>query len=216
MNRRMMVALFTLVLAIMLVACSQSGGSERTTGTTSSTQMKNHTVKQITDQKTKQTEIQNKNKVKLKNTVNQNDKNHSISQGNLANVSTKAHTSLTLPNGKVIKKIIQPVRWKDLSIQLLITSPTASKQDYKGVIGNHSTVLSHQKVSTSGGQATLVLNERTQPAAAQSNNKTYEYWVIVNKSSYTYAIEAEIVGNRHKAKKEIMQLLDRWKVPKDL
>lgn len=126
-------------------------------------------------------------------------------------------TSLTLPNGKVIKQTNQSVRWKNLSIQLLITSlppAPASKEGYRTIIGNHSTIISHEKVSTSAGKAKLVLNKRTQSAAAHSKETTYEYWVVVNKSHYAYAIKATIVGKRNNARNEVIQLLNQWKVSK--
>ena len=124
-------------------------------------------------------------------------------------------TSLVLPNGQVVTPdqlegqtvINHSVRWKDLLISLQISSPGG------WVIGNHSTVLSHSSVSTSAGTATLVLNERTPPAAAESTTPTYEYWVISNRSQYTYAIEATVIGNLDKAKNEVMELLNSWKVP---
>ena len=122
-------------------------------------------------------------------------------------------TTLKLPNGKLVKPN-DSVHWKDLSIQLLITSlPPSTTDGYRAVIGNHSTVISHERVSTSAGPATLVLNKRTQPAASKSNAVTYEYWVIVNGSQYTYAIDATVIGNLKKSKSEVMHLLQEWKVP---
>jgi alpha-tubulin suppressor-like RCC1 family protein len=123
-------------------------------------------------------------------------------------------TSLLLPNGQVVipdqlvgKTVINhSVRWKDLLISLQISSPG-------GILGNHSTVLSHTKVSTSAGIGTLILNERTPPAAAESTTPTYEYWVILNRSQYAYAIEATVIGNLDKAKNEVVELLNSWKVP---
>lgn len=124
-------------------------------------------------------------------------------------------TSLTLPNGKVVTPE-HSVRWKDVSIQLLITSlpPSYVKHErYFLVVGNHSQVLSHERVSSSAGKVMLVLNERTPPAAADSTIATYEYWVIAYGSRYTYAIDATIVGNRSRAKREIMSFLHKWRVP---
>lgn len=124
-------------------------------------------------------------------------------------------TSLTLPDGKVVTPN-HSVRWKNLFIQLLITSLPPSyvtKERYATVVGNHSAVISHETVSTSAGKATLVFNDRTPPAASQSTTATYEYWVIVYRSQYAYAIEATIVGNRNNEKSEVLGLLRLWKVP---
>ena len=125
-------------------------------------------------------------------------------------------TILTLPNGEVVEPN-RPVRWKDLSIQLLVTRLPHLKADgYKEVVGNHSTIISHKTISTSAGKATLVLNERTPPAASQSTSPTYEYWVIFYGGEYAYAVDAIIIGNRDRAKSEIMELLNHWKVPEVL
>ncbi|MCY0875128.1 MAG: hypothetical protein OWT28_02465 [Firmicutes bacterium] len=138
-------------------------------------------------------------------------KNNTIAQQSSSNPLFK--TTLKLPNGKLVKPD-ESVRWKDLSIQLSIASlPPSTKNGYLEVIGNHSTVISHERVSTSAGPATLVLNKRTQPAASKSNAVTYEYWVIVNGSQYSYAIDATVIGNLKKSKSEVMQLLQEWKVP---
>jgi hypothetical protein len=64
------------------------------------------------------------------------------------------------------------------------------------------------------GKADLVLNKRTPTAASQSTAATYEYWVILYGNEYTYAIEAIIVGNKDKAKSEVLELLKNWKIPK--
>ncbi len=121
-------------------------------------------------------------------------------------------TTLTLPNGQTISPN-QTVQWKDLFISLQIQSIPNHSPKYLEVIGNHSTVLSHSNVSTSAGTATIVLNERTPSAAAHSTTPTYEYWVIVYGSQYTYAIEATVNGKRNNAKNEVMELLKNWKVP---
>lgn len=126
-------------------------------------------------------------------------------------------TTLTLPNGVIISTD-KVVKWKDLSIQLLVTNlpaPSNTTDGYKEIIGNHSTIISHEVVKTSAGNAVLVLNERTPPAATKSIVPTFEYWVIVYGRQYTYAINATIIGNREKAKSEIFSLLNRWKAPKN-
>jgi hypothetical protein len=123
-------------------------------------------------------------------------------------------TTLALPNGKVVTPN-HSVRWEDLSIQLLVTSlPPSLVEGYKAVVGNHSTVISHETIPTSAREATLVLNERTPPAASQSSKTTYEYWVVAYGSQYAYAIDAIIVGSQSNAKSEVMELLNHWKVPK--
>lgn len=124
-------------------------------------------------------------------------------------------TKLTLPTGQVVTPL-HPVKWKNLDISLQIPSlppPQAGPQDYLAIIGNHSSVLSHSTVQTSAGPATLVLNDRTPPAAANSTTPTYEYWVIVYGSQYTYAIDATVIGDRKAAKSEVMSLLHNWTVP---
>jgi hypothetical protein len=124
-------------------------------------------------------------------------------------------TSLKLPNGDVVKPN-KTVKWKDLSIQLIVTSlpsQMSSPDKYIGIIGNHSTIINHEKVSLSGGKADLVLIKRTSPAASQTTKETYEYWVIAYGSQYAYAIDATIIGNKDKAKNEVMTLLKTWKVP---
>ncbi|WP_129583624.1 hypothetical protein [Alicyclobacillus tolerans] len=123
-------------------------------------------------------------------------------------------TILTLPNGKVMNPN-QSVRWKDILVQLIVTNLfPLSNSGYGTVIGNHSTVINHEYVSSSAGKALLVFNKRTQPAASHSNEATYEYWAIVNGSQYTYAVEGTVVGIANSVKNEFIQLLHHWKVPK--
>lgn len=124
-------------------------------------------------------------------------------------------TTLTLSNGTVVTPN-QTVNWKDLSIQLQISSLPGAGSTLDGtseIIGNHSEMLSHETVKTAAGDAFFILNKRTQPAAAQSTDETYEYWVIVYKSQYAYAIEAIVTGDRDQAKAEVKELLGHWKVP---
>ncbi|KLU62373.1 hypothetical protein CEB3_c12340 [Peptococcaceae bacterium CEB3] len=120
--------------------------------------------------------------------------------------------TLTLPNGQIVTRD-HPVTWKDILIWLQIPSLPTQSPRYAEILGNHSTVLSHSTVSTSAGPATLVLNKRTPPAAAQSTTPTYEYWVIAYRSQYAYAIEATVIGDRLKAKNEVMELVRNWQVP---
>jgi len=127
-------------------------------------------------------------------------------------------TTLKLPDGKVIEPL-QPVRWKDLSLQLIVTSlPPVDQNDsgygYQSIISNHSTAVSTETVTTSAGEGTLVLCETTPPAASGSTDVTYSYWVIVYGSQYAYAIDAAILGNKNDAKNEVLNLLNGWKVPK--
>ena len=122
-------------------------------------------------------------------------------------------TTLTLPNGQIVTTS-HAVDWKDLKVTLQIQGVPPKPDRYASIVGNHSSVLSHTTVSTSAGPATFVLNSRTPPAAAQSSTPTYEYWVIAYRSQYSYAIEAIVTGNVSRAKSEVMQLLQKWKVPK--
>lgn len=153
--------------------------------------------------------LSNGNKA-VKTTANVNPSTSPPKQNSLFN------TSLKLPNGDVVKPD-KTVKWKDLSIQLIVTnlpSQISSPDKYKEIIGNHSTIISHEKVSFSGGKADLVLNKRTSPAVSKTTNETHEYWVIEYGSQYAYAIDATIIGNKDKAKSEVMELLKNWKVPK--
>ncbi|TGA98267.1 hypothetical protein E4665_08440 [Sporolactobacillus shoreae] len=125
-------------------------------------------------------------------------------------------TSLTLPNGKIVT---QSAQWKGLTIQLNVSSispdEAADPEMFKGVIGNHSTIISHEIVPTSAGEAILALNKRTKPAAAQSSEAAYEYWVIVHGSQYAYSIEVSFFGNPSIEKHQVEHLLGQWKVPKE-
>ncbi|MCF8564626.1 hypothetical protein LLE49_07690 [Alicyclobacillus tolerans] len=130
-------------------------------------------------------------------------------------VNPSLQTTLKLPNATIIAPN-QTVQWKDLSIRLLVTSLPPSyvtTERYASVVGNHSTTVSHNTITTSAGKATLVLNKRTQPAASKSTAVTYEYWVIVYGSQYAYAIDATVIGNLNKARNEVIQLSQQWKVP---
>ena len=124
-------------------------------------------------------------------------------------------TTLTLPNGKIILPD-HSFRWKDISVSLLVTSLPTHSPKYAEIVGNHSTVLSRATIFTSAGTATLVLNKRTPSAASQSTTPRYEYWVIVYGSKYAYCIDATVLGNRNKARNEVLQLSNNWNVPVEI
>ncbi len=125
------------------------------------------------------------------------------------------NTTLTLPNGKIMPPD-HSFRWKDISVSLLVTSLPTHSPKYAEIVGNHSTVLSHATIFTSAGTATLVLNKRTPSAASHSTTPTYEYWVIVYGSKYAYCIDATVLGNRNKARNEVLQLSNNWNVPVEI
>jgi hypothetical protein len=152
----------------------------------------------------------------LKSKKPSNTKNHAATNNMNEGQSAETNlfqTTLRLPNGKVITPN-HTVDWKDLYIQLIVTSlPPSTTNGFEAVVGNHSTIISHQTVSTPAGKATLVLDQRTAPAASKSTTPTYEYWVIVYGNQYAYAIDAMVSGNLNNAKSNVMGLLKQWKVP---
>ncbi len=148
-------------------------------------------------------------------TKNGSVENASVNNNQSSKANPLFNTNITLPNGQTVTSNISAgaVRWKDIEVRLEIQSIPSHSPKYPEIVGNHSTILSHTNVSTSAGTATLVLNERTPPAAAKSTTPTYEYWVIVYKNQYAYCIVATVIGNRNNAKNEVMELLNNWKVP---
>ncbi|RIV22750.1 hypothetical protein D2Q93_09225 [Alicyclobacillaceae bacterium I2511] len=128
-------------------------------------------------------------------------------------------TMLTLPDGQIVKPDppSSVVHWKNLTLSLLVTSlPPANSglNGYFGIVGNHATIISHQRVFTALGSAMLIYFQRTQPAAAQSNAVTNEYYVIFYGSQYAYVLDVIFNGNIDTAKSEIMGLLPYWKLPR--
>jgi hypothetical protein len=132
-----------------------------------------------------------------------------------------AASSLLLPNGTVLSTSseAEATRWKDIEIHLLMTAVPPAHPYGQAVVGNHSQILSQEFISTPNGQAWFALNERTPPAAEQSGNATYEYWVAIERTSAStrynidYCIEAVVTGSRSEARAEVLQLLAGWKVP---
>ena len=87
------------------------------------------------------------------------------------------------------------------------------------MVGNHSQIISQQFISTPNGKAWFAFNKRTLPAASHSTKATYEYWVAIERTSPStagqvdYCIEATVIGSLKKAKEEVLQLIENWKVP---
>lgn len=125
-------------------------------------------------------------------------------------------TTLTLPDGQIVKSDGRTVHWKDLTLNLRVTSlppANAGIDGYLSIVGNHATIISHQSVSTYAGSAMLVYFQRSQPAAAQSSTVTNEYYVIFLGTQYAYVLDALPNGNSTTAKSELIGLLPQWKLP---
>ncbi|QSO47348.1 hypothetical protein [Alicyclobacillus mengziensis] len=122
------------------------------------------------------------------------------------------NTSLTLPNGQTVTT--KPVSWKDLKINLLVTS-LPPNQDYAAIVGNNAKIISHENVSTPAGPATFVYFQRTPPAAASGTGSalTNEFYVISYGQQYAYVIQATVTGDASTAKSELISLLQGWDVP---
>ena len=138
-----------------------------------------------------------------------------------ATIPQFAASSLRLPNGTVLSTSSEAkgTRWKDIEVHLLMTAVPPGHPYEQAVVGNHSQILSQEFISTPNGQAWFALNESTPPAAEQSDNATYEYWVAIERTSAStsysidYCIEAVVTGNRSEARAEVLQLVAGWKVP---
>ena len=151
-------------------------------------------------------------------TAQSSDENATSANRTTANAMPSTDTipeaTLQLPNHHVIRGEETAYRYKDLSLMLhLFTTAAAHPYSYS-LVGNHSQIIFQRYIHVPAGRAYFALNERTQPAAAQSSAVTYEYWIAIYRHGYDYAVEGIVIGNRHLALGEMLQLVQGWKVPK--
>lgn len=138
-----------------------------------------------------------------------------------AAIKQAAVSTLRLPNGHVLTTKTggdSVAKWKDIEVTVEVLGVPAAYPYGQSITGNHSQIISHQFIHTRDGTAWFAFNEQTPPAAAKSKKVTYEYWVALKRkgptSTVDYCIEATVIGNREMAKKEVLQLLAGWQVPK--
>jgi hypothetical protein len=133
--------------------------------------------------------------------------------------------SLVFPDGKVITSSDQEAyNWKGLSIRLCSPMTDGSFDTLaqtEVVLANHCQIVSRQPINLALGQATLVLVDRTPPAASGLNMVTHECWLILfhpdpekDGDQIAYAIWARL-GNvsSSDATSEILQLAKGWNIP---
>ncbi|MFX3619332.1 MAG: hypothetical protein ACE3JK_17660 [Sporolactobacillus sp.] len=90
----------------------------------------------------------------------------------------------------------------------------ASSEAYLSVIGNHSHVLRHDKIRIPAGEAVIVLNKRTQSAAAHSKTAQMEYWAVLTKHDIACSVRATFTGSARRARHEFLELLNNWRISK--
>jgi hypothetical protein len=134
--------------------------------------------------------------------------------------------SLALPGGKTLTaQETNGVQWQGLDLKLLAVG-VGTTDPIGSAVGNHATVVSQEPVTLSAGAATLVLVERSQPAAAQATAGTaaasQEYWLIVLRSypgrtdmNLAYVLQASFSGAPADARAQILDLAKGWQLPQE-
>lgn len=124
-------------------------------------------------------------------------------------------SSLVLPDGTTVTSTHSGV-WHHIRFAIAIqaaVSGSGSGPRYATVIDNHSTVNQHSKFNTAEGPADFLAVTMTPPAASESNIPTYQYWVIVFKSHYTYAIVATVNALSPSAAEAVRNATKHWTIP---
>lgn len=124
-------------------------------------------------------------------------------------------TRLTLPNGVLVTPTRNGI-WHHITFSLAVQGsggPPGTGPRYLGVIDNHSSVVQHSTVTLPMGQADFVSVKMTPPATTGSTTPTYQYWLIVYKSRYTYAIVGTVPAFTNHGAEEMLAVAKHWTIP---
>lgn len=131
------------------------------------------------------------------------------------------HT-LILPNGRVLYpgQAGRLAAWKDLELKLVNVSVKKDAPPIQTVVGNHTIILQTAEHVIPAGKVTFADVERTPSAASGLTGATREYWLIKFRNYpgrpemvLAHAIQAVVTGDPRRARQELLQLAQRWKMP---
>jgi hypothetical protein len=88
------------------------------------------------------------------------------------------HLQFQLPDGRLLEESNQVHEWHGWKLEV-ITLGFEYGMVHHSLYGNHSEVLGEEEVEIGEYRATLALVERTPPAAAESDEPSWEYWLYV-------------------------------------
>jgi hypothetical protein len=113
-------------------------------------------------------------------------------QGSAADLPERPkHLQFQLPDGRILEESDRGQEWSGWKLEAA-TLGFEYGMAYHTLYGNHSEVLGEEEVEIGDYRATLALIERTTPAAAESEEPSWEYWLYVaepatNGPGYGYA-----------------------------
>lgn len=129
--------------------------------------------------------------------------------------------SATLPDGTALSErssidlpALEAIRLEIIGLYSSAKDPVAE------AAGNHVEGLRQEKVTLPSGEAALAVVTRGQPAAAQSDAKTQELWLVAVRpypgragDRLAYAIRGVITGDEAAAKAAMLQIGQTWQLP---
>ncbi|MCL6600459.1 MAG: hypothetical protein K6T81_17245 [Alicyclobacillus macrosporangiidus] len=120
-------------------------------------------------------------------------------------------TYLPLPDGQVATPD-HPVHWQGLQVSLQVQGlPPEASRDQQ-IVGNHAEIRHRSEVTTGAGPGVLLEVDRTTPAA-QTPSTTKEWWVVVYRPTWAYAIVVTGPGDPNAIRSQVIDLARRWHVP---
>ena len=100
-------------------------------------------------------------------------------QGSAADMPGRTkHLQFQLHDGRLLEESNQGHKWHGWELEV-ITLGFEYGMLHHSLYGNHSEVLGEEEVEIGEYRATLALVERTPPAAAESDEPSWEYWLYV-------------------------------------
>jgi hypothetical protein len=121
-------------------------------------------------------------------------------------------TYLPLPDGQVATPY-HPVQWQGLQASLQVEGLPSEVSGEQEIVGNHAEIRHRSQVTTAAGAGVLLEVDRTPPAAAKTSNTRKEWWVVVYRPTWAYALVVTGSGNPDAIRSQVIGLAKRWHVP---
>lgn len=133
-----------------------------------------------------------------------------------------ATQSVILPDGRSFSEYDGEYEGKDMRLELQRLGIGPGGSPIKQAVGNHSDITESYELDLPVGRATFAAVERTPPAAAMSDEITYEYWLILLRDDperadmkRAYCLTGIVTGDREEAKAELLEMAKTWKLLED-
>lgn len=132
-----------------------------------------------------------------------------------------AFQSAVLPNGLTFSEYDGVYEGSDVRMQFQRLGVGASG-GAREAVGNHAEIVKRETIVLPVGQTNYMEVKRTPPAAAQSDEATYELWFVLLRddperpdAKRAYCLTGIVTGDREKAAKQLTELAKTWKLVED-